>query len=87
MNEFWMWFWRPIAEFLGAIAFLAALVVVIAAGMVLYACYVALRQKLCRPHDMHSVNGQWQAARWRCRKCGLETNPPFAAGQPTSKEG
>jgi len=22
MNEFWLWFWRPIAEFLGEIALL-----------------------------------------------------------------
>ena len=25
MNEFWMWFWRPIAEFLGTMALIAAL--------------------------------------------------------------
>jgi len=28
MNEFWLWFWRPVAEFLGVISFIAAILVV-----------------------------------------------------------
>jgi hypothetical protein len=28
MNEFWLWFWRPIAELLGSLAMLAAVAAV-----------------------------------------------------------
>lgn len=36
MNEFWMWFWRPIAEFLGTMALIAALLFVCAIVIVVY---------------------------------------------------
>lgn len=38
MSEFWLWFWRPIAELLGGLALLAAVLLIFAvlilAGMV-----------------------------------------------------
>jgi hypothetical protein len=35
VNEFWLWFWRPVAEFIGALALIAAILVVYAG------CYLA----------------------------------------------
>jgi hypothetical protein len=34
MNEFWLWFWRPLAEFLGAITTVVVVAAVIFAVMV-----------------------------------------------------
>ncbi len=31
MNSFWMWFWRPVAEMLGALAVVAAIALVLIA--------------------------------------------------------
>jgi hypothetical protein len=33
MNEFWLWFWRPMAEFLGALALFGALAGLAALGL------------------------------------------------------
>ena len=45
MNEFWLWFWRPIAEFLGAIAFFAAFVALVVIGFIAYLCLLAIQDK------------------------------------------
>ena len=45
MNEFWLWFWRPIAEFLGALAFIAAIVAIAFVGFIAYLCFLAIRDK------------------------------------------
>jgi len=34
MNEFWLWFWRPLAEFLGAIITVVVVAAVLFAVMV-----------------------------------------------------
>ena len=39
MNEFWLWFWRPIAEFMGGIAMLVAIIVVSVVTLVLIALF------------------------------------------------
>lgn len=74
MNEFWLWFWRPIAEVLGTIALIGTVIIAVFVGLVIYALYIGVKQKFCS-HDFYSVNGQWQPARWRCRDCGLEKLP------------
>ena len=45
MNEFWLWFWRPIAEFLGALAFIAAIVAVAFVGFIVYLCFLAIQER------------------------------------------
>lgn len=82
MNEFWLWFWRPIAEFLGTVALVGACILSVLIALVLYSCYIAWKQGRCS-HDFHSCNAQWQAARWRCGKCGLETQ---SMNSPSFKE-
>ena len=73
MSEFALWFWRPIAEFLGTVALVGALVAVAVIAFILYTLYITARQKYCT-HDWFSCNGQWQPPKWRCRKCELETS-------------
>lgn len=36
MNEFWMWFWRPVAEFLGAMALILCLCALFAIYVLVY---------------------------------------------------
>lgn len=72
MSGFWLWFWRPIAEFLGTVAFIAAAILLVLVCVILYACYRAIREKYCA-HDWFNINGQWMPAKYRCRKCGLES--------------
>ena len=76
MNEFLLWFVRPIAEFLGTVALVLAVIAVAVIVMLGYALYIAMRQKYCA-HDFSSVNRQWEPPIWRCRKCGFEKNMPL----------
>lgn len=39
MSEFWLWFWKPIAELLGALALAVALVALVFVGMIGVALY------------------------------------------------
>lgn len=45
MNEFWLWFMRPIAEFLGVLALLAAIAAVGVAAMAVRFLYWRLFEK------------------------------------------
>lgn len=50
MNEFWFWFWRPFAEFLGTaafvIAFIVGVVVLFFAACFIYMAYIYIEQHL-----------------------------------------
>ena len=39
MNEFWLWFWRPLAEFLGALFMIVAVLGVVGICIVANAYY------------------------------------------------
>ncbi len=46
MNEFWMWFTRPLAEFAGALALLVGLFLLAFAGLLAVGVYHWVRRKI-----------------------------------------
>jgi len=46
MNEFWLWFWRPVAEFLGVIAFIATFLVVGVICMFFYWLFIFSKERI-----------------------------------------
>ena len=46
MSEFWLWFWRPIAEILGTVAMIAGVICLIAIGVVVVAVFQAVVEKV-----------------------------------------
>lgn len=46
MNEFMIWFWRPIAETLGIFAFIATIVFLLWGSWQVYCFYQWLKEKL-----------------------------------------
>lgn len=46
MNECWLWFWRPIAEFLGALALLVSFVLVSAVIVIIAVFVDVVRRKI-----------------------------------------
>jgi hypothetical protein len=49
MDGFWIWFWRPIAEFLGGVVFFLSLVFAFAAILALIAAYQWVRACFKKP--------------------------------------